>query len=471
MDNDFGPLRDDSVMVESIIRGFVTGIRSDAPSSIEDVLSQHSHVPRRMILRELILEEIGFRAEHGEQPAPAEYEIRFPEDVAVVRKVFGLPTSDAAALPNAHQQPVLRRRPATDVRFEGPLRLLDEPARYEFDDQDKLDEGGMGVIYRSRDRQFGRTLAVKVLREEYQGDSEMERRFIEEAQITGSLQHPSIVPVHELGWLTGDRLFFAMKLVDGDNLRRLLDKRSDPAIDRHELIRVFEQIADAVAYAHEQEVIHRDLKPANIIVGSFGEVQVMDWGLAKRLTAPPTSGPSNGDRDEDAVVEGTLPYMPPEQASGRVAQVGKQSDVFALGAILCHILTGQPPYLGATFPELWRQARDCDLEPCFSRVAACGADAELIELARACLAPDWAARPADAEAVRRSISTYRTSAEERVRAAELAKEVATTNARHDAPSPQAPRRHCGIGRACGIDRHGDHCIPLVGSRSSSSQRC
>ena len=165
------------------------------------------------------------------------------------------------------------------VPFEGPLRLLDEPARYEFDDQDKLDEGGMGVIYRSRDRQFGRTFCSrKVLREEYQGDSEMERCFIEEMQITGSLQHPSIVPVHELGWLTGDRLFFAMKLVDGDNLRRLLDKRSDQAIDRHELIIVFEQIADAVAYAHEQEVIHRDLKPANIIVGSFGEVQVMDWG-------------------------------------------------------------------------------------------------------------------------------------------------------------------------------------------------
>src|SRR4051794_20056714 len=120
MDNSFGPLRDDSVVMESIIRGFAAGIRSDAPSSIEDVVSQHPHVPRWMLLRELILEEIGFRAERGQQSAPAEYEIRFPEDFAVVRKVFGLPTSDAAAVPDAHQQPVLRRRPATDVRSLGP---------------------------------------------------------------------------------------------------------------------------------------------------------------------------------------------------------------------------------------------------------------------------------------------------------------------------------------------------------------
>src|SRR6516162_7914304 len=139
----------------------------------------------------------------------------------------------------------------------------------------------MGAILKGRDTDLGRDLAVKVLLEAHRDRPEMVHRFVEEAQIGGQLQHPGIVPVYELGAFADRRPYFAMKLVKGQTLARLLAERKKPSDDLPRFLGIFEQVAQTVAYAHARGVIHRDLKPSNIMVGSFGEVQVMDWGLAK----------------------------------------------------------------------------------------------------------------------------------------------------------------------------------------------
>ncbi len=146
----------------------------------------------------------------------------------------------------------------------------------------EIARGGMGAVLRGRDVELGRELAVKVLLEKYLDRPEVARRFIEEAQIGGQLQHPGVVPVYDIGSF-GQRPFFTMKLVKGRTLASILGERTDPGQDRPRLLAIALQVAQTLAYAHAKGVIHRDIKPANIMVGAFGEVQVMDWGLAKVL--------------------------------------------------------------------------------------------------------------------------------------------------------------------------------------------
>jgi eukaryotic-like serine/threonine-protein kinase len=147
---------------------------------------------------------------------------------------------------------------------------------------DRVGAGGMGEVFRGRDPALGRDLAVKVLGPDLRGNQEAERRFEQEARITGALQHPNIVPVHNLGRLPNGRLYFTMKLVRGRTLARILTEDQGPE-QLPALLAIFEKVCQAVAFAHSRGVIHRDLKPANVMVGAFGEVQVMDWGLAKIL--------------------------------------------------------------------------------------------------------------------------------------------------------------------------------------------
>src|SRR5262245_34334685 len=148
--------------------------------------------------------------------------------------------------------------------------------------QGEIARGGMGAVLRGRDVDLGRDLAVKVLLEKHANRPEVVRRFLEEAQIGGQLQHPGVVPVYDVGRF-GDRPFFTMKLVKGKTLAALLAERAAPAQERPRFLAIALQVSQAVAYAHAKGVIHRDLKPANVMVGAFGEVQVMDWGLAKVL--------------------------------------------------------------------------------------------------------------------------------------------------------------------------------------------
>jgi tetratricopeptide (TPR) repeat protein len=299
----------------------------------------------------------------------------------------------------------------------------------------EIGRGGMGIVLEAEDRELGRRLAVKVLMEAHQDDEALVRRFLDEARICGRLEHPGIVPIHELGRLPDRRPFFTMKLIQGQTLAALLQARRDPTDDLPHFLTIFEQACQTMAYAHSHGVIHRDLKPANIMVGNFGEVQVMDWGLAKVLTPAgqaiqadaPSRPADKPDLQGDSAtslagtVMGTPGYMAPEQARGETGRIDARSDVFGLGAILCVILTGKPPYEATTHPEVHRQAVQADLSGAHARLSACAADAELVELARRCLAADPQDRPSDAGLVALAMTDYRASVAERLQAAELAR--------------------------------------------------
>jgi serine/threonine protein kinase len=306
---------------------------------------------------------------------------------------------------------------------------------------EEIARGGMGVVYLARDLALDRDVGIKTLLHPPADGSGIVRRFREEARITGQLQHPGIPPVHDLGALPDGRPFLAMKLIKGRTLGELLRDRPDPSADRGRFVAAFEQVAQAVAYAHAHGVIHRDLKPGNVMVGAFGEVQVMDWGLAKLLTDhrdEPTAGPAPGTevrspRDADEATEagtvlGTPNYMPPEQAIGAVDQIDARSDVFGLGGVLCAILTGVPPYRGSD-PEATRQrAARARLEDARGRLSACGAEPELVALCERCLSPEKPDRPRDAGEVADAVRRLRAAAEERARRAELDRERAEVRA-------------------------------------------
>jgi hypothetical protein len=282
-----------------------------------------------------------------------------------------------------------------------------------------LGRGGMGEVWRGYDMLLARGVAIKVLRERVLADGGLRARFEEEARHVSQLEHPSIVPVYDLGELPDGRPFFVMKLINGQTLAELLAARATPAEDLSRWVEVFEHVSTAVAFAHARDLIHRDLKPSNVMLGEFGEVLVMDWGIAKALAArpqpapaPPTPAlvsPSFGGATTDPGTPETMPgqakgtpaFMAPEQARGEVAKVGKASDVFGLGGILCVILTGQPPHTRAG------QALAGDVAEAFARLDDCGADAELIGLAKACLALAPEARPADAAEVAGRVQRYR----------------------------------------------------------------
>ena len=296
----------------------------------------------------------------------------------------------------------------------------DRNERYRFEGE--IAQGGIGVVYRGRDVDLGRDVALKVLHDRYVDEPAFVRRFVEEARIGGRLQHPAIVPGHELGLADG-RPYFAMKLIEGETLAELFAHRRSPADERRRFLGVFEQVCHAVAYAHAHGVIHRDLKPANVMVGSFGEVQVVDWGLAKDLgsaSAESTGAPAPRSRTDSMAgsVMGTPAYMSPEQARGAVDELDARTDVFALGAIACEILTGTPPYDGEPRTAL-ESAREHAVGDALRRLEGCDADPELVELVRECLAATPARRPPDAGHLARRVAAHLAAVEERSQRAEL----------------------------------------------------
>src|SRR5262249_25348707 len=237
----------------------------------------------------------------------------------------------------------------------------------------EVGRGGMGGVYRARDLALDRDVAVKLLQADHPADSPVARRFTDEARITAQLQHPGVPAVYRVGVLPDGRPFLAMKLIKGRTLAALLGERPDTASDRGRFVAVFEHVCQAVAYAHSLRVIHRDLKPSNVMVGKFGEVQVMDWGLAKVL---PKDGSASEDparerppADEETVIRtqpiaasdtpggagspalptragsvlGTPAYMAPEQAGGEIERLDPRGDVFGPGAVPGGALTGKPP--------------------------------------------------------------------------------------------------------------------------------
>jgi serine/threonine-protein kinase len=324
--------------------------------------------------------------------------------------------------------------PGASVFRPGRDTGADPSVRYRIDGE--IARGGMGAVLKGFDADLCRDVALKVLREDFLDNHELVRRFVEEAQIGGQLQHPGLVPIYELGTLSDRRPFLAMKLVKGQTFAALLEARPSPASELPRFVGIFQQVCQTVAYAHARGVIHRDLKPSNVMVGGFGEVQVMDWGLAKILDRSEGGGGAPASVPGDTVVQtsrtywlegasmpgevlGTPAYMAPEQARGEIHREDTRCDVFGLGSILCEILTGRPAFTGPNVLEIQRRAAQGELSEAFIRLDACGQDPELVTLARDCLAPDRELRPRDAGVVSDRIAAYENGLEQRFRMAEL----------------------------------------------------
>ncbi len=252
-----------------------------------------------------------------------------------------------------------------------PVRALLEGRKHKV--LGSIGGGGMGVIHQARDLRIRRTVAMKVIKTASQFSRENVLRFVEEAQVTGQLQHPNIVPVYDLSLDEHGEVFYTMKYVKGITLDQLLSglrKADSEMLAKYPLatlLTVFQKICDGVAFAHSMGVVHRDLKPDNVMIGEYGEVLVMDWGLAKKIAH---GGGEQAEREGEAktlepdlrgfetlngLIVGTPPYIAPEAARGDLDQIDPRSDIYVLGAILYAILTLRAPYLGKEFAELIEQ--------------------------------------------------------------------------------------------------------------------
>ncbi len=298
----------------------------------------------------------------------------------------------------------------------------------------ELGRGGMGIVFEAWDTQLDRPVAVKLLMPSMQAETHPSQvhRFLREARMASRIDHPGVMAIHEFGSGPDGHTFIVMSLLHGRTLRDLLGARTDIAADLPRFVGVFLQICQTIACAHDQGVIHRDLKPANIMVGDYGRVTVMDWGLGKLLTDPvdhdkglPATEPLGTEAEAithvlggnpltlAGTILGTLNYLAPEQARGDRAVVDMRTDVFGLGAILCEILTGSPPFSADHRATLLAMAAAGDTAAAMAQLDACDAPLSLVELARRCLAVDPRGRPGDASQVAEEVTRHLEAAQRR----------------------------------------------------------
>jgi eukaryotic-like serine/threonine-protein kinase len=247
------------------------------------------------------------------------------------------------------------------------------------------DRGGLGEVYVALDRELNREVALKRIRDEHADNTQGQARFVVEAEITGNLEHPGVVPIYSLGRDDSGRPYYAMRFIKGNNLKSAADRfhqadtspGRDPrerALELRRLLARFLDVCDAIEYAHSRGVLHRDIKPANVMLGRFGETLVVDWGLAKSVGRPDHGG---GAADAEGTLApesssglqptlagsrlGTPAYMSPEQATGRLDRLGPASDVYSLGATLYYLLVGKAPFEGSDLPEILRRVEAGEL--------------------------------------------------------------------------------------------------------------
>ncbi len=459
-----------SANMESILDRFDDAWNGPMSPCIEDYLAEAAPDRRLPLLIELVRIDLERRLAAGERARLEEtYQRRFPELFAEPPAIVTLVKHEYAVRrrnePDLTPAEYLKRFPQCQADLVAQLSTLNDIPDGErqlktadtlagldlrgYELIETLGEGGMGEVYRCVDPSLGRDLAIKIMKAAHRGHPERERRFLREARVTGSLQHPGIVPVHNLGRLKDGRLHYTMRLVRGRTLAEILKDEAGKPEHLPDLLSIFEKICQAVAYAHSKQVIHRDLKPHNVMVGKFGEVQVMDWGLAKVLTADDSSAETEEPTDTagtriftesaDTPVDlsrvgiglGTLQYMPSEQARGKWKAVDERADVFALGSILCEILTGQPAYTGTNVTELCDRVERGDVAESLQRLYQCGADEPLTTLCSECLSLKREDRPRDAAVVAKRVAEYQAEVQERLRQAELERVAAETRSREE----------------------------------------
>ena len=264
---------------------------------------------------------------------------------------------------------------------------IDEPAGERFRILRPHARGGLGEVFVAQDAELPREVALKQIQAHFCHDPISRERFVREAEITGGLEHPGIVPVYGLGMYPDGRPYYAMRLIRGETLKDAIGRfhavtnaPRDLGVRSVELRRLLNHLLEAchaIEYAHSRGVVHRDIKPSNIMVGKYGETLVVDWGLAKAagkedvaarggLSSEPLLMPRSGSNSEPTAMGkalGTPAYMSPEQAAGRIDLVGVRSDVYSLGATMYEILAGRAPIEGATVDELLRRAERGEFAP------------------------------------------------------------------------------------------------------------
>jgi serine/threonine protein kinase/tetratricopeptide (TPR) repeat protein len=269
--------------------------------------------------------------------------------------------------------------------------------------------GGLGAVFVALDSELHREVALKQILDSHADDAVSRQRFLLEAEITGGLEHPGIVPVYGLGTYGDGRPYYAMRFIRGDSLKHAISRfqadgtaKSDPgrrSLELRELLRRFVDVCNAVEYAHTRGVLHRDIKPANIIVGNYGETLVIDWGLAKAQgrtdtsdgsdERPLTTSPASGSADTlPGSALGTPSYMSPEQAAGRLDILGPRSDVYSLGATLYCLLTGEAPFEGDDVGAILRAVQGGDFRPPRSLAPSLDRALEAVCLQAMALAPE-----------------------------------------------------------------------------------
>ncbi len=331
--------------IDSACDEFDDDLKQGLRPAIEDFLAGWDEPERSKLLYELVRLEIEHRHRHGQPLHQHDYLRRFPEDRMVLDEAFQMTASLATLAPGYSAETLVIHSTLGDLRYH--------------------DRGGLGVVYLAEDRQFKRSAAVKFIQNELAADSRSREQFLLEAEITGRLEHPGVVPVHGLGETADGRLFYVMRFIQGETLDEAIARfhhqgqgRRSAARDRqvpfHELLNRFIAVCKTIAYAHNRGVVHRDIKPGNVMLGRYGETIVIDWGLAASVgrkgvfkdSDEKTLMPSNASGSSKASGGGTPPYMSPEQASGK-EELGPATDIYSLGATLYTILTGKAPFSGS----------------------------------------------------------------------------------------------------------------------------
>ena len=303
--------------------------------------------------------------------------------------------------------------PAPEPASPLPAKTKFETTRsLRYKDEGELGRGGMGTIWATRDKRMGRTVAAKVLHPDA-AQAGRAMIFVEEAQITGQLEHPNIIPVYDMGVTPGSKEpYFTMKLVSGNTLEHLIvefheNNRDAEVLER--LLRIMLQICDTISYAHERGVIHRDIKPQNIMLGSHGQIYVMDWGVAVldqgRLSQTEAPVAIRSSR-EDIGAAGTIAYMAPEQIQPDLSLIDARTDVFALGGTIYKILTGVAPYSGWDRIKLMKEVAAGNIAPPQVRKPSLPMPVGLCEIAMKALASNPADRYQSVDELHADISAF-----------------------------------------------------------------